>query len=111
MRGSHIQALFVENNSEHTAAFPSQVLYYFEHDLRIPGNIVTHTFAFIRWYNIHRGSQPLSAAGIDVWKSSFRPLDMGAILPVQRILSPIAVAKYESSNLLAVIPIQKKSHA
>lgn len=78
-RGSHIQALFLKSNSEKPAAFPGEVLYYFEHDLAIDGKAVTHTFAVVRWYKIYRSTQPFASAGLEIWEKPDQRLERGSI--------------------------------
>lgn len=110
-RGSHIQALFLEKGSDDAAAFPGQVLYYFQHEVTIKGKTTAHTFAMVRWYDYYRSAQPSLDADLEVSQKTFRPLNRDSVLPVHRRFSPIAVTNYKDARLLLVIPMQKKIYA
>lgn len=49
LKNANVLAKFIQNN-ETTDLFPGQVQYYFEHTMRILGELKTHRLAFIRWY-------------------------------------------------------------
>jgi hypothetical protein len=49
LKNANVLAKFIQNN-ETTDLFPGQVQYYFEHTIRISGELRTHRLAFIKWY-------------------------------------------------------------
>lgn len=113
-RGSFIQALYEESVSGVPAAYPGQVMFYFIYDYAVRNATRTHVFAFVRWFQRHRGSQPFEDACLDVWKDSFEPINWQSVSPVSRIYSPIAIAKYKTAGAgatVVVVPFAKQSHA
>lgn len=102
-RGSYIQALFEDSVDASVSSFPGQIRYSFEHDLVVDGKKKTHAFAFVQWYEAYKGNQSFEKGGLKIWKDSFLPIDGSCILPMQRIFSPVAVAKYKSRRLVIVI--------
>ena len=112
-RGSYIQALYLEYGDDEPAAYPGQVQYYFCHDFRVNGVVTRHTFAFICWLDRHNGQQKFSAGDVETWKSSYEEFSWQSILPLSRVYSPVAIAKYEASNIqrTIVIPLEQKIHA
>ena len=113
--GSYVQALFQGFNDDNVQSWSGQVLYYFKHTIVIRGQAVPHVFALVRWFQEYRPSQPFEAAGLEVWKDDYRPLHTDSILPVHRIFSPVAIAKYTAPRsqleLIVTIPLQKKTFA
>ncbi|OAD78516.1 hypothetical protein PHYBLDRAFT_163625 [Phycomyces blakesleeanus NRRL 1555(-)] len=112
--GSYFQALFVEKKSEDISAFPGRILYLFQHTLNF-GNIdVIHTFAFVEWYASYSSGnvQPLKNEKIELWQEPSSLLTYENIIPVHRLYSPVAVAKYRptitSDFKRLVIPLPKK---
>ena len=55
-KNASILAKFVQEN-ETTDLFPGQVQYYFEHTIRISGELKTHRLAFIKWYKLAPNQQ------------------------------------------------------
>lgn len=113
IRGSYIQALYLEYGNDEPAAYPGQVQYYFCHDFRVNGVKKRHTFAFVRWLDRHIGQQKFSTGDIETWKSTYEELSWQCVLPLSRIYSPVAIAKYKASNVqrTIVIPLEQKVHA
>ena len=112
-RGSYIQALYLEYGNDEPAAYPGQVQYYFCHDFRVNGVNKRHTFAFVRWLDRHNGQQKFSAGNVETWKSTYEDFSWQCILPLSRVYSPIAIGKYEASNIqrTIMIPLEQKIHA
>ena len=115
VRGSYIQALFTQSSNEDPSAFPGQVQFFVRHVQRINGIDRTHYFAFVRWYLIHKSNQDFEDQDVFLWKDRFEPVSFHCIIPLARIYSPIAIAKYKattrSERCVAVIPVAKKIHA
>src|SRR5277367_627359 len=51
LKNANVLAKFIQNN-EATDLFPGRVQYYFEHTIRILGELKTHRLAFIKWYKL-----------------------------------------------------------
>ncbi|PKK50439.1 hypothetical protein RhiirC2_803373 [Rhizophagus irregularis] len=49
LKNANVLAKFIQNN-ETIDLFPGQVQYYFEHIMRISGELKTHRLAFVKWY-------------------------------------------------------------
>ena len=49
LKNANVLANFIQNN-ETIDLFPGQVQYYFEHTMRISGELKTHRLAFVKWY-------------------------------------------------------------
>lgn len=56
-RGSHIQALFLDERSSEVRAYPGQIQYFFRHKLRsVGGADIIHTFAFVVGISLTSGN-------------------------------------------------------
>ena len=69
LKNANILAKFIQDN-ETTDLFPGQVQYYFEHTMRISGELKTHRLAFIKWYKLAPNQQTRFYTKIDDEKSS-----------------------------------------
>ncbi|OAD78076.1 hypothetical protein PHYBLDRAFT_164953 [Phycomyces blakesleeanus NRRL 1555(-)] len=115
--GSYFRTYYLENNSEDKAAFPGRILYLFQHLITINETVITHTFAFVEWYSSYSlGSyQPMLNEGIELWNEPSSVLNYECIIPVHRLYSPIAIAKYRftitSEFKRLVTPLPQKIEA
>lgn len=110
-RGSFVQALFQSPNGDDVQAWPGQIAYFFQHDLQVHDQKVTHTFAFARWLKSRSNSHFINQ-GVEVWENMFSPLNWQSIVPLVRLYSPVPVTKYtaprSTKELLVIVPLQKK---
>src|SRR5204863_8041432 len=64
LKNANVLAKFIQDN-ETTDLFPGQVQYYFEHTIRILGELKTHRLAFIKWYKPAPNQQTRFYTNID----------------------------------------------
>ncbi|GBC16128.2 hypothetical protein GLOIN_2v1776801 [Rhizophagus irregularis DAOM 181602=DAOM 197198] len=62
LKNANVLAKFIQNN-ETTDLFPGQVQYYFEHTVRISGELKTHRLVFVKCSNI------------ELWRNEFYEID------------------------------------
>ncbi|OAD67603.1 hypothetical protein PHYBLDRAFT_151116 [Phycomyces blakesleeanus NRRL 1555(-)] len=121
VRGSHIQAKFIEKSGDSEERYAGRIKYLFLHDFTpnlthtnlSPCHNPQHVFAFVEWYKIPR-HQPRIKQGIELYEPEFLKYDYDNILPVHRILSPIAIGSHVSGSGAAkvvVIPLPRKLYA
>ncbi|OAD80856.1 hypothetical protein PHYBLDRAFT_161494 [Phycomyces blakesleeanus NRRL 1555(-)] len=112
--GSYFRTYYLENNSKDKAVFPDRILYLFQHLITINETVITHTFAFVEWYSSYSSGsyQPMLNEGIELWNEPSSVLNYECIIPVHRLYSPIAIAKYRftitSEFKHLVIPLPQK---
>ncbi|OAD65359.1 hypothetical protein PHYBLDRAFT_176270 [Phycomyces blakesleeanus NRRL 1555(-)] len=121
MRGSYIQAKYIETNNNSKGIYAGCIKYLFTHNFTL-NPIYTdlhachnpkHVFAFIEWYQIPC-HQPKINQGIKLYDAAFLKYDYDNILPVHRILSPIPIGSHVSGSGTAnviVIPLPRKLYA
>ncbi|KAG2216479.1 hypothetical protein INT45_014039 [Circinella minor] len=91
IRGSHIQALFLQHGD--VVAWTGQVQYYFRHVLVVDRVPKQHYFAYVRWYHTEAG-QRFEQEGLEEWRNRFMIDDRHSILPVHCISSQVAIVAY-----------------
>ncbi|KAG2192669.1 hypothetical protein INT47_009239 [Mucor saturninus] len=120
-RGSYIQAMYIEKNGDSGEIYAGRIKYLFVHNFSptpTPANFLArlnpqHVFAFVEWYEIPY-HQPRINQGIELYKPTFQKYNYDNILPVHRILSPIAIGNQASGRGAAkvlVIPLPRKLYA
>ncbi|OAD69919.1 hypothetical protein PHYBLDRAFT_171942 [Phycomyces blakesleeanus NRRL 1555(-)] len=101
--------------------YAGRIKYLFLHDFTpnlthtnlSPCHNPQHVFVFVEWYKIPR-HQPRIKQGIELYEPEFLKYDYDNILPVHRILSPIAIGSHVSGSGAAkviVIPLPRKLYA
>ncbi|KAG2209024.1 hypothetical protein INT45_008885 [Circinella minor] len=91
IRGSHIQALFLQHGD--IVAWTGQVQYYFRHVLVVDRVPKQHYFAYVRWYCTEAG-QRFEQEGLEEWRNRFMADDRHSILPVHRISFQVTIVAY-----------------
>lgn len=113
-------AKFIQDN-ETTDLFPGQVQYYFEHTIRILGELKTHRLAFIKWYKLAPTRFYTSIDGnerssnIELWKNEFYDIERDCLIPIhylysQFVSSKFVIGKKNPIAYNAVIPINWQFH-
>ncbi|OAD66215.1 hypothetical protein PHYBLDRAFT_175507 [Phycomyces blakesleeanus NRRL 1555(-)] len=121
VRGSHIQAKFIEKSGDSEERYAGRIKYLFLHDFTpnlthtnlFPCHNPQHVFAFVEWYKIPCHQSRIKQ-GIELYEPEFLKYDYDNILPVHRILSPIAIGSHVSGSGAAkvvVIPLPRKLYA
>ena len=110
IRGSHIQALFLQHGD--VVAWTGQVQYYFRHVLVVDRVPKQHYFAYVRWYRTEAG-QRFEQEGLEEWRNRFMADDRHSILPVHRISSQVAIVAYgtqgnPNTSKIVIIPLNRR---
>ena len=102
LKNANILANFIQNN-ETTDLFPGQVQYYFEHTMRISGELKTHRLAFIKWYKPAPNQQTRfytsidddeKSSNIELWQNDFYNLSRDCLIPIHYIYSRFVSSKF-----------------
>ena len=125
IKSSFILAKFINRDGTSVDIYPGQIQYFFEHNIFLSSQNLTHKLAFVKWY------QPVSLSSIwyhfsinddvktcnvELWENSFYPINRDCIIPIHNILGRFIPAKYKTSQrsnsreYLAVIPLTRKFH-
>ena len=85
--------------------------YYFRHSIKLGNDHLTHYFACMRWYIPDEDTNSYGNP-IKVFKNKFQPGGPCSFMPVQRIFSRFATAKFEQKGemKIAVSPIIRNVH-
>ena len=120
LKNANVLAKFIQDN-ETTNLFPGQVQYYFEHTIRILGELKTHRLAFIKWYKLAPTRFYTSIDGnerssnIELWKNEFYDIERDCLIPIhylysQFVSSKFVIGKKNPIAYNAVIPINWQFH-
>lgn len=123
LKNANVLAKFIQNN-EITDLFPGQVQYYFEHTIRISGELKTHRLAFIKWYKPAPNQKTRfytnidgdeKSSNIELWKSEFYDIARDCLIPIHYLYSrfvssKFVVGKKNPITYNAVIPINRQFH-
>jgi hypothetical protein len=122
LKNANILAKFIQDN-ETTDLFPGQVQYYFEHTMRISGELKTHRLAFIKWYKPAPNQQTRfytklddeKSSNIELWRNEFYDIARDCIIPIHYIYSRFVSTKFVIGKknpvaYNAVIPINRQFH-
>jgi hypothetical protein len=105
--------------------YPGQVQYFFEHNIRISSQNLTHKLAYIRWYKAVGLSSirfyfsindDIGTCNVELWENSFFPISRDSIIPIHNVLCRFIPVKYKTSNrsnvrkYLATIPLSTSNH-
>ena len=125
IKSSFILAKFVNRDGRSIDTYPSQVQYFFEHDIYLSSQNRTHKLAYVRWYkavNSHSTrfhfsiNDDAETSNAELWENGFFPISRDCIIPIHNILSRFIPVKYKASNrsnareYLAVVPLNRKFH-
>ena len=125
IRSANVLSQFVLDDNVITNTFPGQVQFFFEHTIQLPEGEMTHSLAFIRWFDkaddhrarfhcqIDKGNTNI--CNIELWKKDFYELGRDCIIPVHNILGrfvtgTMTIGKKNPKEYLSVIPINRKIH-
>jgi hypothetical protein len=123
LKNANVLANFIQENGT-TDLFPGQVQYYFEHTIRILGELKTHRLAFIRWYqpapnhhtrfytNIDSNEK---SSNIELWQNEFFGIERDCLIPIHYLYSRFVSSKFvigkkNPITYNAVIPINRQFH-
>jgi hypothetical protein len=107
--------------------YSGQVQFFFEHKIQLPDmdQPVTHSLAFVRWYQATDDRRTrfqcevdknnAKICNVELWKGSFYELSRDCIIPVHNILGrfvagKMTIGRKKPKECLAVIPINRKFH-
>lgn len=125
IKSSYILAKFINLDGKSVDIYPGQIQYFFEHDIFLSGQNLTHKLAFVRWYKPVSSSSiryhfsiddNIKTCNVELWENHFYPISRDNIIPIHNILGRFVPVKYKTSDrsnareYLAVIPINRKFH-
>ena len=118
-------AKFISRNRKSVDIYSGQIQYFFEHNIHLSTQNLTHKLAYIKWYKAANSSSIRYHFSIDdddktcnvkLWENSFYLESQDNIIPVHNILGRFVPVRYKTSKrsnareYLAVIPINRKFH-
>jgi len=123
LKNANVLAKFIQNN-ETTDLFPGQVQYYFEHTVRISGELKTHRLAFIKWYKPAPNQKTRfytsiddneKSSNIELWQNDFYDIERDCLIPIHYLYSRFVSSKFvigkkNPITYNAVIPINRQFH-
>lgn len=123
LKNANVLAKFIQDN-ETTDLFPGQVQYYFEHTMRISGELKTHRLAFIKWYELAPDPKTRfytnidgneKSSSIELWQNKFYNIKRDCLIPIHYIYSRFVSSKFvigkkNPITYNAVIPINRQFH-
>jgi len=123
LKNANVLAKFIQNN-ETTDLFPGQVQYYFEHAIRISGELRTHRLAFIKWYKPAPNQRTRfytsiddneKSSNIELWQNEFYDIGRDCLIPIHYLYSRFVSSKFvigkrNPISYNAVIPINRQFH-
>jgi hypothetical protein len=123
LKNANVLAKFIQNN-EATDLFPGQVQYYFEHTIRISGELKTHRLAFIKWYKPAPNQKTRfytsidsneKSSNIELWQNEFYDIERDCLIPIHYLYSRFVSSKFvvggrKPISYKAVIPINRQFH-
>lgn len=111
--------------NESVEIFSSQVQYYIEHEINLPGSKQIHYLAYVRWFLPAQGTQKrfhcqiddndVRNCNIELWKKEFYNISRDNIIPIHNIYSRFipsnfSIGRRNIVNYMAVIPINRHFH-
>jgi len=123
LKNANVLAKFIQNN-ETTDLFPGQVQYYFEHTVRISGELKTHRLVFTKWYKLTPNQKTWfytsidgneKSSSIELWQNDFCDIERDCLIPIhylysQFVSSKFVIGKKNPITYNAVIPINRQFH-
>jgi hypothetical protein len=125
IKSSFILAKFVSRDGKSVDIYPGQIQYFFEHNIYLCSQNLTHKLAFVKWYQAANSSSiryhfsiddDAETCNVELWENSFYPNSRDNLIPVHNILGRFVPIKYKTSDrsnsreYLAVIPLNRKFH-
>jgi hypothetical protein len=125
IKSANILSQFVLDDDNTTDIYPGQVQFFFEHTVQLSDSPVTHSLAFVRWYeaaddrrsrfHCQIDKEDMKICNIELWKKDFYELSQDCIIPVHNILGrfiagTMKIGKRSPTEYLSVVPINKKIH-
>lgn len=125
IKSSFILAKFINLDEKSVDIYPGQIQYFFEHDIYLSGQNLTHKLAYVKWYKAARSSSiryhfsiddDIKTCNVELWENSFYPISRDNLIPIHNILGRFVPVKYKTSDrsnsreYLAVIPLNRKFH-
>lgn len=125
IKSSFVLAKFISRDGKSVDTYPGQVQFFFEHNINLSSQNLTHKLAYIKWYKAASSSSTryhfsidndVGTCNVELWEDSFYPDSRDNIIPVHHILGrfvPVKYKKSERSNsrtYLAVVPVNRKFH-
>ena len=125
IKSSFILAKFINRDGTSIDIYPGQIQYFFEHNIFLSSQNLTHKLAFVKWYKPISSSSiqyyfsindDIETCNVELWKNNFYPISRDSIIPIHNILGRFIPAKYKTSQrsnsreYLAVIPLTRKFH-
>src|SRR6185437_8781335 len=123
IKSSFILAKFINRNGTSVDIYPGQIQYFFEHNIFLSSQNLTHKLTFVKWYKPVSSSSiqyhfsindDVKTCNVELWENSFYPINRDCIIPIHNILGRFIPAKYKTSQrsnsreYLAVIPLTRK---
>ena len=93
-----------------TDAHPAQIQYFIKHSLSVPADLfspLSHLFAVVKWPQVHPHCQAMGKL-VEVWrKNLFKPTIENLLIPVENIVSHVAIAYdyLENDKVFVIIPL------
>ncbi|GET54634.1 hypothetical protein GLOIN_2v1776801 [Rhizophagus irregularis DAOM 181602=DAOM 197198] len=123
LKNANVLAKFIQNN-ETTDLFPGQVQYYFEHTVRISGELKTHRLVFVKWYKLAPNQKTRfytsidgdeKSSNIELWQNEFYEIERDCLIPIHYLYSrfvsgEFVIGKKNPITYNAVIPINRQFH-
>ncbi|GET67105.1 uncharacterized protein LOC110233779 [Rhizophagus irregularis DAOM 181602=DAOM 197198] len=123
LKNANVLAKFIQNN-ETTDLFPGQVQYYFEHTVRISGELKTHRLVFVKWYKPAPNQKTRfytsidgdeKSSNIELWRNEFYEIERDCLIPIHYLYSrfvsgEFVIGKKNPITYNAVIPINRQFH-
>ena len=120
-KSSFILARFVQDDGS-IDTYSGQVLFFFEHAIYLNNVSVTHSLAFVKWYNPVKDPEiryycqvgdDVKSCNIELWTNEFFDLSRDSIIPIHNILGKFIKCKFyvgtrNAKEYMAVIALNKK---
>ena len=125
IKSSFVLAKFISCDRKSVDIYSGQIQYFFEHNIHLSTQNLTHKLAYIKWYKAANSSSiryhfsiddNVNTCNVELWKNSFYSESWDNIISVHNILGQFVPVKYQKSDhsnakkYLAIIPINRKFH-
>ena len=124
IKSSFIVSKFI-NQDGSVDTYPGQVQHFFEHNINMHSQNLTHKLAYVKWYKAASSTSirhhfsiddDSETCNVELWERNFYPNSRDSIIPIHNILGRFVPVKYKISDrtnakeYLAVIPLNRKFH-
>jgi hypothetical protein len=125
IKSANILAQFILDDDNTTDIYPGQVQFFFEHTVQLSDGPVTHSLAFVRWYeaaddrrsrfHCQIDKDDMKICNVELWKKDFYELSRDCIILVHNILGrfiagTMKIGKKNPKEYLSIVLINKKNH-